>query len=349
MARVGRLVSIIMPVYQTPRRILQRSIQSVLGQTYSNIELVIIDDGSSSKLANFLDEIAGKDKRIVCIHQENSGVSAARNVGIDESKGDYIAFMDADDVLKSSFVEESLSIAISNDLDAVYGTAVMVYSKMNREKRFCYPKNKIVVIEGASTRIVSDYFFGFRRDPSKTIPNNLLRTPFSKLFKKDVLREVRFISGLSVLEDAIFNAEVALRSSRIGLVDEVWYDYYQYEASACHGMSFNSDYYAHFRLIEPFRDRLGEAPQSYYSHCCYFFKMTAKAEVLRKGFDAYSAIKEALLFSPASEAFDAIRIEADRFSRAERILYRMYKHRLIALAILLYMIKIMKEPKLLNE
>lgn len=90
------LISIIVPVYKV-EKYLRRCIQSIICQTYSNIEIILVDDGSPDRCPEICDEYASKDERIKVIHQENKGVSAARNAGLDAAKGEYVAFVDSDD------------------------------------------------------------------------------------------------------------------------------------------------------------------------------------------------------------------------------------------------------------
>lgn len=110
------LVSIIVPVYNV-ESYLERCIESVIGQTYKNIEILIIDDGSSDRSGAIADKYAKKDKRITVIHKKNGGLSSARNKGIAESSGEYLLFVDSDDYIKSNYCEKLLSLAIDNNAE----------------------------------------------------------------------------------------------------------------------------------------------------------------------------------------------------------------------------------------
>ena len=92
-------VSVILPVYQV-EKYLGICIESVINQTYQNLEILLIDDGSTDKSGKICDEYAARDGRIRVIHKENEGVSTARNVGIKQATGDYICFADSDDILE---------------------------------------------------------------------------------------------------------------------------------------------------------------------------------------------------------------------------------------------------------
>ena len=95
----SELISIIVPVYKVEKYI-DRCVESIINQTYKNIEIILVDDGSPDNCPKICDEWAKKDKRIRVIHKENRGVSSARNVGIDVAKGKYIGFVDSDDYIE---------------------------------------------------------------------------------------------------------------------------------------------------------------------------------------------------------------------------------------------------------
>ena len=102
-------VSIIIPVYNSEST-LKRCIESVINQTYKNIEILIINDGSKDKSLNIMNEYKNKDERIIVINQKNKGLSGARNTGINNATGDYITFIDSDDYIKPNLVKDTIKI-----------------------------------------------------------------------------------------------------------------------------------------------------------------------------------------------------------------------------------------------
>ena len=110
---VNSLISIIVPVYNV-QEYLPKCLDSIINQTYKNLEIILVDDGSTDNSGKLCDEYAERDKRIKIIHQKNSGQANARNKGIKESKGKYIAFVDSDDWIDEDFIE-TLEKYISND------------------------------------------------------------------------------------------------------------------------------------------------------------------------------------------------------------------------------------------
>lgn len=106
-------VSIIIPAYNVDKYI-HRALESTIGQTYKNIEIAVVDDGSTDETLNIVKKYASKDSRIIVIHQENQGVSSARNNGLEAISGDYLLFLDSDDWLEKDTVELMLQLAEKN-------------------------------------------------------------------------------------------------------------------------------------------------------------------------------------------------------------------------------------------
>ena len=101
---MNRLISVVVPVYNV-EDVLHFCIDSILNQTYSDFELLLVDDGSTDKSGDICDQYARKDTRIRVFHKENGGVSSARNLGIDNANGEYICFIDSDDYVNSEFLD----------------------------------------------------------------------------------------------------------------------------------------------------------------------------------------------------------------------------------------------------
>ena len=115
------MISIIIPVYNV-EKYLFRCVNSILSQTYSDIEIILVDDGSPDNSPELCDEIAQTDSRVVVIHKKNGGLSSARNAGLDIAKGDYVFFIDSDDWLSSNTVLENFyKTAVKNNSSFVFG------------------------------------------------------------------------------------------------------------------------------------------------------------------------------------------------------------------------------------
>lgn len=108
---VQPLISIVVPVYNV-KQFLTKCLNSIISQTYSNLEIIVVDDGSTDGSATICDDYAKKDKRISVIHKENGGLASARNAGIDVAKGTYIGFVDSDDYIEPYMYEKLLPMSI---------------------------------------------------------------------------------------------------------------------------------------------------------------------------------------------------------------------------------------------
>ena len=116
-------VSVIIPIYNV-EKYLEKCLNTIINQTYKNLEIILIDDGSTDKSSTICDEYCEKDKRIKVIHKNNEGVSSARNKGIELSKGKYIVFIDPDDYVTDEHVEVLYDCIISNNVDLVISNLI---------------------------------------------------------------------------------------------------------------------------------------------------------------------------------------------------------------------------------
>ena len=133
----------IVPVYNV-EKYLPQCIDSILAQTYTDFELIIVDDGSTDRSGQICDEYKDKDSRVYVVHQENRGVSAARNAGIDMAKGEYIAFVDSDDVIHNQMLEllffaltkysVDISVCTSNSIKDRKSCSEKHYAQFNSER-----------------------------------------------------------------------------------------------------------------------------------------------------------------------------------------------------------------------
>ena len=127
-------VSIVVPVYNCEKYI-ERCIQSLIGQTYQDIEIIVVDDGSTDGSSDILQRLVAVDKRIISIRQENQGVSVARNKGLDTATGVYLTFVDSDDYVSEDYIEELVKCQIEHDADMVISGLCMVDSENRVMKR----------------------------------------------------------------------------------------------------------------------------------------------------------------------------------------------------------------------
>ena len=153
---MDKKVSIIVPVYKT-EKLLHKCVDSIISQTYGNIEIILVDDGSPDACGKICDEYAVKDDRIRVIHKENGGQSTARNAALDICCGDYIMFVDSDDTVRSDAVESMLSAAMRHGKDIALCYAAYYNGFKITEKGGYY--KELTVVDGAEA-LLSDYFYG---------------------------------------------------------------------------------------------------------------------------------------------------------------------------------------------
>lgn len=124
------LISVIVPIYNQ-EKYLEKCVESILKQTYSNIEVILVDDGSSDQSVDMCDQYKKIDNRVIVIHKNNGGLSDARNKGLDIAKGDYISFIDSDDFVRKDMFDVLLKRMTDENADIVFCDCLMVDDKMN--------------------------------------------------------------------------------------------------------------------------------------------------------------------------------------------------------------------------
>lgn len=213
------LISIIVPVCNV-EKYLKKCVDSILNQTYRNIEVILIDDGSPDNCGKICDEYAQQDSRVKVMHIKNGGVSNARNIGIEMSVGQYIGFVDSDDVISEEMYEKLLQVALENNADIVQCNYCYLFEDDHTENMERKINNKkIDSVDEVKRAFINGLIY-----PSVA----------TKLFKKEIVRNIRFNTALKVAEDRLFVFECCCKSSKVVLIDDVLYYYFQRENSAIH-------------------------------------------------------------------------------------------------------------------
>lgn len=142
---LNNLVSIIIPVYNTPIKLIERCFESIKNQSFKNLEIIIVNDGSEQALTLYCNNYNFNEYKVNIINQENQGVSAARNNGLKYANGDYIAFIDADDFIEKDYIFNLIMNAIDEDADIVFTTANKIYSsKIEPQRIYKCNKNRLI-------------------------------------------------------------------------------------------------------------------------------------------------------------------------------------------------------------
>lgn len=220
-------VSIIIPVYNTAQY-LKRCLDSVRHQTYTNLEIICVDDGSTDGSQDIVDEYGRIDSRFIVIHQENGGESSARNTGLLKSTGDYIGFMDCDDWIEPNMYEILVDALESNYADIAACSWFKSFDDNEIEMI-----NKKKVLEGV---INQEQFmrYIYERDSYQGFAYM-----WDKLYKREVLTDqghniLLFDNNIRLGGDVIYLAMAALNCNSAVYVPKAMYHYYQRNSSGCH-------------------------------------------------------------------------------------------------------------------
>lgn len=204
-------LSIIVPVYKN-EKYLNKCVNSILNQTFTDFELILVDDGSPDNCGMICDDYALKDKRVKVIHQTNSGVSVARNRGIEVATGDYIGFVDSDDYISNMMYENLMNIAVVTEADIVKcGFQEFDDFQLGTIKRFY---NTVECIENKS-EILQRYFQGV-----------LYIVIWNGIYKKEVVCNVQYPIGI-IAEDNYASGMYLAKAKKVIFVDDVLYYYRQ--------------------------------------------------------------------------------------------------------------------------
>ena len=215
------LISVIIPVYKV-EEYLPTCIKSVINQTYKNLEIILVDDGSPDNCGVMCDEFAEKDKRIKVIHQKNNGLSSARNVGIDVATGEYIGFVDSDDYIEPDMYAAMMDYMQKNKLDIVCcDTKIIKGTKV--KFRPIYKENRL----WGGTEALNEILVG-------AIDNSAC----NKLYKRECIGKYRFPIGRRY-EDVATVYLFFINAGRVGYICQGFY-FYLKRRSGIIGNSFNS-------------------------------------------------------------------------------------------------------------
>lgn len=207
-------ISVIVPVYKA-EKYLHRCVDSILAQTFTDFEVLLIDDGSPDKSGEICDEYAKRDSRVSAFHQENRGVSSARNLGLSYANGIYITFVDSDDWIESTYLKDfAIDSIIDYNILVIQGIK-QLHPKWNRViEMFNYKQEEI----------------DLKLEPDLLYKRGILTNgcPVAKLFSNKILREhkIRFNEEISLNEDHLFCLDYILYVDKIMLRDSINYVYF---------------------------------------------------------------------------------------------------------------------------
>lgn len=268
---MSALVSIIIPVYNLEDYI-GNCLEKLLCQTYKNLEILCIDDGSTDSSAQKIKIFEEKDPRVIYIHQENAGVSAARNKGLETATGEYIMFVDGDDYLHYQAVEVLLKCIVKSSSDMV-----------SAHQKSTFTLNETMLK-------ISDYscFSASHEELFKTVNGNVIgKSSCAKLFKREFALKARFPIGISNGEDANYIVHLLEQGMNTSIVDLTLYYYYSRENS-CVTSSFNKKKFSITLSFDDLCELLKNSDKSYLKAYClqYLFQTIFYNRTMAIGTDA---------------------------------------------------------------
>lgn len=209
------MLSIIVPVYNVSRY-LTECIGSILNQEFQDFELILVDDGSVDGSSKICDEYAGKDNRISVIHQKNEGVSSARNTGIENATGKYIAFVDADDTIEPNMYSTMVTKAEQSDLDYVLCDLKFLYREVTQNTSYSLPDNVLMNRDSVIHILLYSIYSN----------ENIINSPCNKLYRLDLIRnnQIRFLNRRRA-EDWLFNIWYLENAQSALYINEPLYNY----------------------------------------------------------------------------------------------------------------------------
>lgn len=228
------LVSIIIPIYNA-EKFLHRCIRSVLNQSYKEIELILINDGSTDDSEKIAKEFAAKDERVRLISQKNSGPSVARNKGISVSEGKYICFLDADD-----FIEKEMIYTLVKYINSGVDLVISGYNKIIVEN-----KDDIIIDEVDYYHLINMSFDDFLRKFSFLFRDFYINSVWNKLYLGRIIKnnKLKFKTFTNWGEDLIFNLEYLDRCNEISIINNKLYNYITYNKESITNNYNKNKYY----------------------------------------------------------------------------------------------------------
>lgn len=232
------LVSIVVPVFNAPVKALERCLLSLFNQSYSNVEFIIVDDGSDDECLAVEQRLVSAEARARIVKGGHKGVSHARNIGIREAQGEWVAFSDSDDELNPFFINQALQIALGENVDLVCGGVASLYLD-DSPTDGCDVLDYCVLDETRELMAAQLQMLGNVKYNFESLPDFKGRGPVAKLYRADILESLRFDEGIPIGEDTVFNYRFIEKCKSMAIASNVWYWYYQYQGSAVHSIELD--------------------------------------------------------------------------------------------------------------
>lgn len=219
-------VSIIVPVHNT-EKYLVNTVQSLLAQTLSDIEIILVENGSTDGSLALCHEVAKQDDRIKVMSLERGDLSYARNSGLTLATSEYVAFVDSDDTVKPQMYQTLLGIAQEHDLDLVYSNIMKVYD--NRPPKYIYGEDESVTVMTSKEMLV------------KNFTHKINVNACTMIARRSLFDNLKFPEGM-YFEDRAFTFRLINAASKVGYINKAFYHYYQRSGSIVHKKNWKMYY-----------------------------------------------------------------------------------------------------------
>lgn len=277
-------ISVIVPVYNVEKYI-ERAVQSIINQTIKDIEIILVNDGSDDSSGLICDKLSQQNSNIRVMHQINSGVSAARNKGIEIAKGDYIGFIDADDEIEPDMYEFLINEIIENKADISMCGIMIKY--LNGVTKLEYGTNKRYVLDN------EEAIYTFLKGSILNISMN------TKLIKRELFYRCRFDENIRINEDKLMLFQCLINANRIVSNDDCKYVYIKRFGSASEER-FSTKYFDIIlvaseikKIVEnTFPQYINLAKRNYFLSNLYVYRMLSRKNQYKNFYKEYLGLKK---------------------------------------------------------
>lgn len=296
------VLSVIVPVYKV-EPFLRKCVDSIINQTYRNLEIILVDDGSPDNCGAICDEYANKDDRVKVIHKENGGLSSARNAGMDIAKGDYIAFVDSDDWLELDMYETLIGLAEKYDADIAEGS-YRFYRPWKVENKVLEGNDTGDVRELNNIDTLKELYYGPQMFGGVAI------MVWTKIYRASMLHNLRFSEGF-IHEDVEFTPKAYYLANKVVKIEKTLYNYnIHLGTSSTSGMGANllkvtSSIHVRKSLLDYFKN-CEETWLSEYSERAYYNAL------INAYYESWNQRKSIEFYELSKEIFEVLKTNKER-------------------------------------
>lgn len=323
-----RKISIIVPVYQAEKYI-SKCIESIVNQTYKNLEIILIDDGSTDSSGEICDRYGERDKRIVVVHNPNKGVSAARNCGLDIATGDYITFVDSDDYIDLQMYSEMMKVVEKYSCDVVMCDCIKEFK--GKSEKYTH-----AIREGFydKEQLKQEYYSQLLITPNIEYPATISNCLC--LIKKEIGKKIRYVEDVKYSEDLLFGAQMMYMANSFFYMKGQYFYHYNCWNNNSTTHTFHKNKWDNYKKLYDETCRCFKNCEEYkfdrqLNLLLLFFVYNAVGDILETQIidkkDKRKIIKDILSDDIVYKMFQEIRISRLKISKKLKIQTYLYKYK----------------------